>query len=156
MEDVKQEEKTKSNELLDVHPDKIHKKFLINQPSDKNRNVLGPPKGTFRMESSSILNRVKSFLPELINANEKLANCTDAERCELDIENTSDTDKVIEMNISLVNNELLVSDDDDDDDSSDEYSEEESNVDESEKTNSKKYSPSPLIQEITETDCEKT
>lgn len=155
MEIVENDEKAKrttnSKELLKVQPESIHKKFLLSSDK-KHRNLIGPPKGTFRVGTSSVLNRVKSFLPELINANEELSKITEAERCELDIENTDDTEKVIEMNISLVNNELLVSDDDDDD----ETSSEESESSDSDEANNNMDAPPHLIEDISKTDSNKT
>lgn len=109
--------KTTSKDLLYVNPNRINKDLIVNKPSNNNNITAFPTKPkTFKMPTSSILDRVKNFLPEMESANQRLSQVTQEEKEEMNIENVENDDKVIEMNINLVEPELLLSEDDDDSD----------------------------------------
>ncbi|KAM5171981.1 NOP protein chaperone 1 [Mantella aurantiaca] len=118
MEDVK---KGRSGELLEVgsSPGKgLYNKLLINSKKNNKDGLCSP---IVRVPRSSILDRVQSFLPQMASANEQLSKEIGA--CPsgtYDIENVEDQEKIIEMDVAVV--EL---------DSSDSSAEEESSSDES-------------------------
>ena len=112
-----------SKELLNIRP-KASKDFLICKPIQNNSKHH---KETFKVKPSSILEKVKTFLPEIEKANKTLLRLSDQEKQGINIEEVSDNDKVIEMNLALVDQELLVSDNETDTDISTSESEEELN-----------------------------
>ncbi|XP_040200173.1 uncharacterized protein C12orf45 homolog [Rana temporaria] len=110
-----------SADLLEVGSSQgkgLYNKLLIN--SKQNKNGLSSP--IVKMPRSSILDRVQSFLPQLASANEKLSK--EIGTCPAgtyDIENVEDQEKIIEMDVALV--ELNSSDSsEEEEDSSDEGS----------------------------------
>ncbi|XP_072257281.1 NOP protein chaperone 1 [Pyxicephalus adspersus] len=119
MEEDRTVNPVRSAELVDVGSSEgLYNKLLIN--SKQKKNGLSSP--IVRMPRSSILDRVQSFLPQMASANEKLSQeMKDCPAGTYDIENVEDQEKIIEMDVALV--ELNSSD------SSEE--EEESNSDES-------------------------
>lgn len=110
-----------SKELLYIRP-KASKDFLICKPIKNNSKYR---KETFKVKSSSILEKVKTFLPEIEKSNKTLSKLSDQEKQGLNIEEVSGNDKVIEMNLALVDQDLLVSDNETDTDISTSESEEE-------------------------------
>ena len=112
-----------SKELLHIRP-KASKDFLICKPIQYNSKYR---KETFKVKPSSILEKVKTFLPEIEKSNKTLSKLSDQEKQGLNIEEVSDNGKVIEMNLALVDQDLLVSDNETDTDISTSESEEELN-----------------------------
>ena len=110
-----------SKELLHIRP-KASKDFLICKPIKNNSKYR---KETFKVKPSSILEKVKTFLPEIEKSNKTLSKLSDQEKQGLNIEEVSGNDKVIEMNLALVDQDLLVSDNETDTDISTSESEEE-------------------------------
>lgn len=110
-----------SKELLHIRP-KASKDFLICKPIKNNSKYH---KETFKVKPSSILEKVKTFLPEIEKSNKTLSKLSDQEKQGLNIEEVSGNDKVIEMNLALVDQDLLVSDNETDTDISTSESEEE-------------------------------
>merc|ERR1712179_664911 len=115
---------TTSKDLLYVNPHKVNKNLLINNNnnnSNNNNNNNNNPRRTYKIDGSSILDRVKNFIPEIACANDHLSKISAEEKENMNIENVDDDDtNVIEMNINMVDPDLLLSDDEDDsDDSSD-------------------------------------
>ena len=109
-----------SKDLLHIHPGTLSKTLLIcNQPTKASLRT----KQTYRMQKSSVLDRVKMFIPEIASANDKISVICDEEKEKLNIENIDDDGKVIEMNVTLVDNELIISDDDESSDESSNESE---------------------------------
>merc|ERR550534_359627 len=103
---------TTSKDLLYVNPHKVNKNLLINNNNNNNNKA----RRTYKVDSSSILDRVKNFIPEIACANEHLSKISAEEKENLNIENVDDDDtNVIEMNINMVDPDLLLSDDDEDD-----------------------------------------
>merc|ERR1711928_34443 len=104
------------------NPNKINKELLINNNNNNNNNIStissSKPK-TFKTPTSSVLDRVRNFLPELASANQQLSDISPEEKENLNIENVDNDAKVIEMNISMVDPDLLLSDCDDADSDSD-------------------------------------
>ncbi|XP_077328198.1 NOP protein chaperone 1 isoform X2 [Lithobates pipiens] len=73
--------------------------------------------------SSQVLDRVQSFLPQMASANEKLSK--EIETCPAgayDIENVEDQEKIIEMDVALVELNSSDSSEEEEDSSSDESS----------------------------------
>ena len=112
---------TKSVPLTVEPNNNLHKKLMVtSKPLIK---TYSGKLNTHRMQQSNILDRVKNFLPKLISSNEALSSMDEKEKEKYDIENTDDCEKVIEMDISVVDNDILLSDNSDtdsDNDSSDE------------------------------------
>ena len=112
---------TTSKELLYVQPNKIHKDLLIaNISKHPSQFKDDTSRQTFKMENSSILDRVKGFIPKIATANEELSSITPEEKENFNIENISNNDNVIEMNIAMVDPDLLISDEDTDSSSDEE------------------------------------
>ncbi|XP_018409383.1 PREDICTED: uncharacterized protein C12orf45 homolog [Nanorana parkeri] len=105
----------RSGELLEVGSSQgLYNKLLLNSKQN-NKTALSSP--IVRMPRSSILDRVQSFLPQMASANEKLSK--DIETCPAgayDIENVEDREKIIEMDVALV--ELSSSDSSEEEESS--------------------------------------
>lgn len=117
--------KTSSKDLLYVQPNRINKDLFITN----NRKISKPAsQSTFKIEQSSILDRVKCFLPKMATANDELSKISPEEKENINIENVLDEDKVIEMNIAMVDPDVLLSDNENDgsdsSDSSDDETEE--------------------------------
>ncbi|KAM3927113.1 NOP protein chaperone 1 [Leptodactylus fuscus] len=95
-------EPVRSGELLEVGSSEggLYNKLLINS-KQKKKTASCPP--ISRMPRSSILDRVQNFLPQMAQANENLKreieSCSDGK---FDIENVEGDEKVIEMNVALV------------------------------------------------------
>lgn len=112
-----------SAELLEVGSSQgkgLYNKLLINSKQD-NKNGLTSP--IVRMPRSSILDRVQSFLPQMASANEKLSK--EIGTCPAgtyDIENVEDHEKIIEMDVALVELNSSDSSEEEEDGSSDESS----------------------------------
>ncbi|OWF35300.1 uncharacterized protein C12orf45 homolog [Mizuhopecten yessoensis] len=101
--DTTKQHLTKSKDLLNINGGNgITDQLLVNKKC-KAAKLAGPRK-TFRPPPSSVLSDVKSFLPKIAKANEDLTSLlTRVPASMVDIESVSeDTEKVIEMNISLV------------------------------------------------------
>ncbi|KAF4114783.1 uncharacterized protein C12orf45 homolog [Onychostoma macrolepis] len=109
--------KTSSTDLLACGNGKgIHEKLLLNS---KSASVQ-----TERVPRSSVLDRLQSFLPQIAQANESLRQQIDeAPAGFFDIESVEDTEKIIEMDVALV--ELEDSDSSEEDESSSSSSSEE-------------------------------
>lgn len=87
---------------------------------------------TERVPRSSVLERLQSFLPQMAEANEKLKQqMEESPAGRFDIESVEETERVIEMDVALVELSGSDSDSEDEEDSSD--SEEESDSDEESK-----------------------
>merc|ERR1712180_169789 len=135
---------TTSKDLLYVNPNKINKELLINNNNNNKISTISSSKPkTFKMPTSSVLDRVRNFLPELASANQQLSDISPEEKENLNIENVDNDAKVIEMNISMVDPDLLLSDCDEDDDS-DSDSEDEKEV----KTIDEKVKTPLVIEEV--------
>ncbi|XP_073473961.1 NOP protein chaperone 1-like [Aquarana catesbeiana] len=106
-----------SAELLEVGSSQgkgLYNKLLLNSKQN-NKNGLSSP--IVRMPRSSILDRVQSFLPQMASANEKLSKkIGTCPAGTYDIENVEDQEKIIEMDVALV--ELNSSDSSEEEDSS--------------------------------------
>ncbi|XP_051746091.1 uncharacterized protein C12orf45 homolog [Ctenopharyngodon idella] len=102
--------KTSSKDLLTCGNGKgIHEKLLL---SSKNASLQ-----TERVSRSSVLDRLQSFLPQMAQANESLRQQMDEAPTGLfDIECVENAEKVIEMDVALV--ELEESDSSEEDESS--------------------------------------
>ena len=111
----------KNEKKLMVEPNNNLQKMLIVTPKNTEFQMK---KETFKVNPSTTLDRVKSFLPELINANKELSAMEVLDQKKLDIENIENCDKVIEMNVSIVDNNILLSDNDSTDESSSDSSDE--------------------------------
>ncbi|XP_026182634.1 NOP protein chaperone 1 [Mastacembelus armatus] len=112
--------KTRSQDLLSCGSGGgFTEKLLLKPRTDR-------PLQTERVPRSSVLERLQSFLPQMAEANEKLKQqMEEAPAGHFDIESVEDAQKVIEMDVALV--ELSGSDSEEEEDSSD--SEEESDSD---------------------------
>jgi len=126
MEEDKEKHIIKTEQKLMVEPNNNLQKMLIIAPKNSGLQLK---KETFKVNPSTALDRVKNFLPELINANKELSAMELMDQKKLDIENVEDCDKVIEMNVSIVDNNVLLSDDDTTDESSDSSDEDELELD---------------------------
>ncbi|XP_065681453.1 putative uncharacterized protein DDB_G0292330 [Hydra vulgaris] len=118
--------KRTSQDLLNVTPDHIENKFIILK--EKPQETFK----TFRMQTSSLMEKVQKFLPVINRDNEFLATLSAEEKAELNIENTINDTKVIEISLSIVDDKLILSDDEYNEDSSDdndEYNEDSSHDD---------------------------
>ncbi|XP_066916678.1 NOP protein chaperone 1-like [Clytia hemisphaerica] len=102
----------KPSVLLKVEPNNNLQKQLLVKPLKKGIPPSDLKKNTYRIEKSNILDQVKNFLPQLITSNEALLSMDTEEKEKLDIENVDECDKVIEMNLSVVDNDILLSDTD--------------------------------------------
>ncbi|XP_073694715.1 NOP protein chaperone 1 [Garra rufa] len=102
--------KTSSKDLLTCGNGKgIHEKLLLNSKSASLQ--------TERVPRSGVLNRLQSFLPQIEQANDTLRQqMEEAPAGFFDIESVEDAEKVIEMDVALV--ELEDSDSSEEDDSS--------------------------------------
>lgn len=110
--------KTFSKDLLTCGGEKgIHEKLLLKSKSG--------PMQTQRVPKSNVLDRLQSFLPQIAQANETLKQqIEDAPAGYFDIESVEDVEKVIEMDVALV--ELEDSDNSEEEDESSSSSEEDS------------------------------
>ncbi|XP_059360464.1 uncharacterized protein C12orf45 homolog [Carassius carassius] len=88
--------KASSRDLLTCGNGKgIHEKLLLNSKSASLQ--------TARVPKSSVLDRLQSFLPQIAQANESLRQQMDeAPAGFFDIESVEDAEKVIEMDVALV------------------------------------------------------
>ncbi|XP_068133015.1 NOP protein chaperone 1 [Hyperolius riggenbachi] len=114
-----------SAELLEVGSSGgLYNKLLVNPKQNKSA-----PSPTVRMPRSSILDRVQSFLPQMAQANEKLSKEIETSPSgTFDIENVEDEEKVIEMNVSVVELSSSDSSEEEEENSSDESSDAEGEV----------------------------
>ncbi|XP_051544537.1 uncharacterized protein C12orf45 homolog isoform X2 [Myxocyprinus asiaticus] len=110
--------KTSSRDLISCGTEKgIHEKLLLKSKS-------APSLQTQRVPRTSVLDRLHSFIPQIAQANESLRHqMEEAPAGYFDIESVEDAEKVIEMDVALV--ELENSDSSDEDDSSSSTSSEE-------------------------------
>ncbi|XP_048123915.1 uncharacterized protein C12orf45 homolog [Alosa alosa] len=102
MEERKNKQTSTSQELLSCgNGAAIHDKLLL---KSKVPNGGGPSSlQTTRLPRSSVLDRLQSFLPQIAQANESLKQQMESVPAgHFDIENTDDTEKVIEMDVALV------------------------------------------------------
>ncbi|XP_026083044.1 uncharacterized protein C12orf45 homolog [Carassius auratus] len=115
--------KTSSRDLLTCGNGKeIHEKLLLNSKSASLQ--------TERLPRSSVLDRLHSFLPQMAQANESLRQQMDeAPAGFFDIESVEDSEKIIEMDVALVELEDSESSEEDESSSSS-SSEEDSSEDE--------------------------
>ncbi|XP_052410347.1 NOP protein chaperone 1 [Carassius gibelio] len=115
--------KTSSGDLLTCGNGKgIHEKLLLNSKSASLQ--------TERLPRSSVLARLHSFLPQMAQANESLRQQMDeAPAGFFDIESVEDAEKIIEMDVALVELEDSESSEEDESSSSS-SSEEDSSEDE--------------------------
>ncbi|XP_054608396.1 uncharacterized protein C12orf45 homolog [Dunckerocampus dactyliophorus] len=91
--------------------------------------LLKPATGlkTERVPPSSVMGRLQSFLPQIAEANQKLKQQMEgSSAAHFDIENVEEAEKVIEMDVALV--ELSDSEDEEDASASDEDSHDESDL----------------------------
>ena len=110
---MEESKKTVQSVPLTIEPNNnLHKKLLVT--SKPTVNIHSGKQNTYRMQQSNVLDRVKSFLPQLISSTEELLSMDESEKVKYDIENIDKCEKIIEMNISLVDNGVLLSDDDSD------------------------------------------
>ncbi|KAM4614936.1 NOP protein chaperone 1 [Polymixia lowei] len=114
--------KTSSQDLLSCGSGGgLHDKLLLKPKADRSLQ-------TERIPRSSVLDRLQSFLPQMAQANEKLKQQMDESPAgQFDIESVEEDEKVIEMDVALV--ELSGSDSD----SEEQTSEEEDDDEEEEK-----------------------
>ncbi|KAM3859108.1 NOP protein chaperone 1 [Diretmus argenteus] len=106
-------EKTSSQDLLSCGSGAgLREKLLLKQKP-------GGSLQTERIPRSSVLSRLQSFLPQLADANEKLKQqMNESPASHFDIESVEEAEKVIEMDVALV--ELSGSDGDSDEETSEE------------------------------------
>lgn len=77
---------------------KIHEMLVLSK-----QDTETDPKKTFRFNESSVLTKVKQFLPEMAEENAKLQAVLDSNPEKLNIENTDDYDgPIIEMDLALM------------------------------------------------------
>ncbi|ROL52574.1 hypothetical protein DPX16_7310 [Anabarilius grahami] len=116
--------KTSSKDLLTCGNGKgIHEKLLL---SSKSASLQ-----TERVSRSSVLDRLQSFLPQMAQANESLRQQMDEAPTGLfDIECVENAEKVIEMDVALVELEESDSSEEDESSSSSSSSEEDSSEEE--------------------------
>ena len=82
----------------DVNREKIVRNLLIDKPEIK------------KFERSSVLDQVKSFLPQMADAESKLSEALAAQgSAKFNVENISGEDNVIEMDLALMKNNMMVS-----------------------------------------------
>ncbi|KAK5849326.1 hypothetical protein PBY51_008976 [Eleginops maclovinus] len=114
--------KTTSQDLLSCgNGEGLSEKLLLKPKAGKSLQ-------TERIPRSSVLDRLQSFLPQMAEANKKLKQQMDeAPAGSFDIENVGEAEKVIEMDLALV--ELSGSDRDSDESEETSDSEEESESD---------------------------
>ncbi|XP_065662757.1 putative uncharacterized protein DDB_G0292330 [Hydra vulgaris] len=118
--------KRTSQDLLNVTSDHIENRFIILK--EKPQETFK----TFRMQTSSLMEKVQKFLPVINRDNEFLATLSAEEKAELNIENTTNDTKVIEISLSIVDDKLILSDDEyneDPSDDDDKYNEDSSHDD---------------------------
>merc|ERR1712243_144834 len=101
-------EKATSKELMFVDPNKLHKELIVNNKSKHCKPTTKPI--TYKVTNSSVLDRVKKFIPEIATANKRLCEISSEEKEDLNIENITNDKNIIEMNISMVDPDLLLSD----------------------------------------------
>ena len=135
---------------LTIEPNNnLHKKLLVT--SKPIINIQSGKQNTYRMQHSNVLDRVKNFLPQLISSNEELLSLNESEKEKYDIENIEKCEKFIEMDISLVDNDILLSDDDDSDTDSDlDEGDEENNLNNNCDNLKENLTTASLVQEISE------
>uniref|UniRef100_UPI003AACDCC1 NOP protein chaperone 1 n=1 Tax=Centroberyx gerrardi TaxID=166262 RepID=UPI003AACDCC1 len=104
----------------------LHDKLLLKPKTSRSLQ-------TERVPRSSVLERLQSFLPQMAEANDKLKQQMDQSPAgHFDIESVEEAERVIEMDVALV--ELSGSDSDSEDETSDSDSESDSEEEESEVT----------------------
>ncbi|XP_029901624.1 NOP protein chaperone 1 [Myripristis murdjan] len=115
--------KTRSQELLSCGSGGgLHDKLLLKPKAGRSLQ-------TERVPRSSVLDRLQSFLPQMAEANEKLKQQMDELPAEhFDIESVEEAEKVIEMDVALV--ELSGSDSDSEEETSSSSSSSEEEEDE--------------------------
>ncbi|XP_059905536.1 uncharacterized protein C12orf45 homolog [Gadus macrocephalus] len=120
-------EKTSSPELLSCgHGGGIHDKLLL-------KPKLSSSLQTEKVPRSSVLGRLQNFLPQMAAANDKLmVQIQDSPAGQFDIEQVEDAERVIEMDVALV--ELSGSEDEEEETSEEE---EEDSSDEEQEVNLK-------------------
>ncbi|XP_063783838.1 NOP protein chaperone 1 isoform X2 [Pseudophryne corroboree] len=114
-------QQVRSGELLEVGSSAgLYSKLLLNSKQN-NKNTSCSP--IVRMPRSSILDRVQNFLPQMAQANENLSREIESSPARaFDIENIEKEEKIIEMNIALVELSSSESSEDEEKTSSDESS----------------------------------
>ncbi|CAL8386419.1 unnamed protein product [Boreogadus saida] len=112
-------EKNSSPELLSCgHGGGIHDKLLL-------KPKLSSPLQTEKVPRSSVLGRLQNFLPQMAAANDKLmVQIQDSPAGQFDIEQVEEAERVIEMDVALV--ELSGSEDEEEEVTSEEEEEEDS------------------------------
>ncbi|KAJ8245530.1 hypothetical protein GJAV_G00271720 [Gymnothorax javanicus] len=92
--------KTTSKELLSCgNSEGLHDKLLLKSKASK----TGASLQTMKVPRSSVLDRLQSFLPQMAQANQKLSAELESSPAGLfDIECVGDDEKVIEMDVALV------------------------------------------------------
>ncbi|KAI1882149.1 hypothetical protein AGOR_G00247700 [Albula goreensis] len=118
MEHDSNQRRTNSRELLSCGSGGgLRDKLLLKPKSSKNGGSLQ----TTKVPRSSVLDRLQYFLPQMAQANEKLREQMESSPAgHFDIECVGEAEKVIEMDVALV--DLDDSDTDTDEDSSDDSS----------------------------------
>ncbi|XP_041113174.1 uncharacterized protein C12orf45-like [Polyodon spathula] len=101
-EKAHKQQKTISKELLSVgNGGGIHDKLLLNS---KRSSKNGTSSQTVKVPRSSVLDRLQSFLPQMAQANERLKlQMEESPAGQFDIENIEgNSEKIIEMDVALV------------------------------------------------------
>ncbi|XP_053575787.1 NOP protein chaperone 1 [Bombina bombina] len=127
-EELRKSEVTTSRELLGVgESGGLYNKLLIHS---KHKGKNGTTSPITRMPRSSILDRVQNFLPQMAQANESLGKEMENNPARFfDIENVGENEeKIIEMNVALVELSGSDSSEDETETSSEESSESEEEV----------------------------
>lgn len=125
----------------------LHKKLLVTSKPTIKVNSGKQKQNIYRIQHSSVLDQVKNFLPQLISSNEELLSMDESEKEKYDIENIDQCEKVIEMNISVVDNDSLLSDDSNTDS---DKSDEEINLNNNSNNLKGKITTISLVQELSE------
>ncbi|EGC39307.1 hypothetical protein DICPUDRAFT_147960 [Dictyostelium purpureum] len=86
-------------EKNDITKNDINSKFLLNSPNSLDNNSTRAKPNFTRIESS-VLSRVKDFLPKLKEANNELKKKMDNNE-DVNIENIKEGDEYIQMNLAL-------------------------------------------------------
>ncbi|KAM4747776.1 NOP protein chaperone 1 [Rhinophrynus dorsalis] len=113
------DEEIRSKELLNVgNSAGLYNKLLINSKHSSKKGASSP---IIRMPRSSILDRVQNFLPQMAQANESLSKEIEVSPAgSFDIEKVDeDEEKIIEMNVAVVELSSSDSSEDEEDTSSD-------------------------------------
>lgn len=91
-----------SEELLHVDPKNAFSSFVINKDKDAKTTQRQQPPSITRVEASSVLNRVKNFLPVMASANQHLEKeIKESSPSKFNIEDVDESENYIEMNIGM-------------------------------------------------------